>query len=89
LGAEADLASVGREDLTLFGEGPSRIVVTVRPERAREFEALMAEWAIPWTWIGSVGGERLVLRVAGDPVVNLSLAQVGQAWRTGFERHVA
>jgi phosphoribosylformylglycinamidine synthase len=89
LGAGVDLESAGRADLTLFGEGPSRIVVTVRPEQAREFEALMAEWAIPWSWIGSVGGERLTLRVEGEPVVNLSLARVGHAWRSGFERHVA
>jgi len=35
-----------RLDETLFGEGPSRVVVTVEPGRQREFEALMAESAI-------------------------------------------
>ncbi|MGH7338956.1 MAG: AIR synthase related protein, partial [Candidatus Rokuibacteriota bacterium] len=48
-----------RTDLTLFGEGPSRVVVSVETPREREFEALMAESAIPWQWMGTTGGERL------------------------------
>ena len=79
----------GRADLVLFGEGPSRVVVAVEPARAQEFEALMAESAIPWRWIGMTGGDRLIVRVAGTVVVDLDLAQVERAWRSGFEHHVA
>ncbi len=88
IGAEVSLPLEGRGDLTLFGEGPSRIVVTVAARDERRFEALMAESAIPWMWIGVAGGERVSLRVGDEPVVNLSLAQLGHAWRTGFERSV-
>ncbi len=73
----------------LFGEGPSRIVVSVEPERAREFEALMAESAIPWRWIGTTGGDRLRLRVGATTVVDVGLDQIEHAWRNGFERHMA
>ncbi|MBI2491587.1 MAG: phosphoribosylformylglycinamidine synthase subunit PurL [Candidatus Rokubacteria bacterium] len=89
VGCEAALPAAARPDLTLFGEGPSRVVVSVEPARGREFEALMAESAIPWRWIGLTGGERLVLRVGARVVVDLALEQLESAWRNGFERHMA
>jgi phosphoribosylformylglycinamidine synthase len=89
VGARVDLALVDRPDLTLFGEGPSRIIVSVPPDHARPFEALMAESAIPWRWIGIVGGERLALRVGGAPVIDVSLTRLERAWREGCERHLA
>jgi len=89
VGCVAALPDVARADLTLFGEGPSRVIVTVEPARAREFEALMAESAIPWRWIGTTGGERLVIRIGTRIVVDVATGELEQAWRTGFERHVA
>jgi phosphoribosylformylglycinamidine synthase len=89
VGCEAALPACARADLTLFGEGPSRVVVTVEAARGREFEALMAESAIPWRWIGTTGGERLVIRIGTETLVDVATRQLEQAWRTGFERHVA
>jgi phosphoribosylformylglycinamidine synthase subunit PurL len=89
IGCEVALSPEGREDHVLFGEGPSRVVVSVEPGRAREFEALMAESAIPWRWIGTTGGERLQLRVGTQTVVDVGLERIEHAWRNGFERHVA
>src|SRR5438093_637857 len=78
-----------RLDEALFGEGPSRVIVTVEPARQREFEALMAESAIPWRWIGTTGGERLTVRAAGRVVVDVAVDRIEHAWRSGFERHMA
>jgi phosphoribosylformylglycinamidine synthase len=78
-----------RRDLTLFGEGPSRILVSVTGERAREFEALMAESAIAWRWIGTTGGDRVRLRVGGETLVDVAVDHIEHAWRNGFERHMA
>jgi phosphoribosylformylglycinamidine synthase len=89
VGCEAALPACARADLTLFGEGPSRVVVTVEAARGREFEALMAESAIPWRWIGTTGGERLGIRIGAETLVDVATRQLEQAWRTGFERHVA
>ena len=89
VGCEATLPAGARADLTLFGEGPSRIVVTVDGGRAREFEALMAESAIPWRWIGTTGGERLRLKVGGETLVDVAVDHLEHAWRNGFERHMA
>lgn len=78
-----------RADLALFGEGPSRVVVSVSPGRALAFEALMAESAVPWRWLGVTGGERLVIRCGGATLVDVAVDRLHQAWRTGFERHLA
>jgi hypothetical protein len=55
----------------------------------RAFEALMAESAIPWRWVGTTGGERLRLRVGTRMVVDAGLDALEHAWRNGFERHLA
>ena len=89
IGCEAVLSTGARADLALFGEGPSRVIVTVEAARAREFEGLMAESAIPWRWIGTTGGERLAIRVGTRTLVDVDTARLEEAWRTGFERHVA
>ena len=77
-----------RVDVVLFGEGPSRVMVAVEPSREREFEALMAESAIPWRWIGTTRGDRLEIAVGGETVIDAALDTLEHAWRTGFERHV-
>ena len=89
MGCEATLVTADRTDLALFGEGPSRVVIAVEAVRAREFEGLMAESAIPWRWIGTTGGERLVIRVGPQMVVDVDAGQLGRAWRSGFEGHMA
>jgi phosphoribosylformylglycinamidine synthase len=90
LGAEIELGSGGgRADLTLFGEGPSRVVVSVKVDRARHFEQLMSEFRVPWRFIGRVGGDRLQIRAGGVSLVDLDLNRVTSAWRGGFERYVS
>ena len=89
VGCEVTVEPGRRLDETLFGEGPSRVVVTVEPARQREFEALMAESAIPWRWIGTTGGERLIVHASGRVVVDVAVDRIEHAWRSGFERHMA
>ena len=90
VGATVEMDDDGaRIDLALFGEGPSRVVVSVRPEAERHFERLMGEFALPWRWLGRVGGEGLVARRGGVTVLSVPLDRLDHAWRHGFERHVA
>ena len=90
IGARVELEGDGRRaDLVLFGEGPSRVVVSVPPEGERHFERLMGEFALPWRWIGRVGGEALVVTRGGAVVIAAPLDRMAHAWRAGFERHVA
>jgi phosphoribosylformylglycinamidine synthase len=88
-GAEVELAARGvRADLLLFGEGPSRVVVSVKAEGVRHFEQLMGEFRAPWRWIGRVGGDRLLMRTDGVSAVDVDLDRIASAWRGGFERYV-
>jgi phosphoribosylformylglycinamidine synthase len=89
VGCEVSLAATGRTDEVLFGEGPSRVVVSVDAGRAREFEALMAESAIPWRWIGTTGGPGLRIGIDGSTVIDVDLERIGHAWRSGLERRLA
>jgi phosphoribosylformylglycinamidine synthase len=90
LGAEIDLGPAGgRADLTLFGEGPSRVLVSVKVDRAQHFEQLMKEFRVEWRFIGRVGGDRLRIRTGEDRLVDLDLDRISGAWRGGFERHVS
>ena len=89
VGCEVALPADGRRDQLLFGEGPSRVVVAVEASRQREFEALMAESAIPWRWLGTTGGDRVRLRMGSITVVDVGLDRIEHAWRNGFERHMA
>ncbi len=90
IGASVELDDDGRRaDLVLFGEGPSRVVVSVPPEGERHFERLMGEFALPWRWIGRVGSRALVVTRGGAVVIAAPLDRMAHAWRAGFERHVA
>jgi len=89
VGCDATLPAAARADLTLFGEGSVARLVAVEARHAREFEGLMAESAIPWRWIGTTGGDRLVIRVGNDTVVDVDASRSSTAWRSGFERHMA
>jgi phosphoribosylformylglycinamidine synthase subunit PurL len=88
VGAEIELAGEAPVPVTLFGEGPSRIVLSVPAHAERHFERLMGEFTVPWRWMGRVGGDRLVIRTGGAPVISVSLQESAQAWRSGFERYV-
>jgi phosphoribosylformylglycinamidine synthase len=89
VGCSVTLPEGARADLMLFGEGPSRVVVSVDPARVLEFEGLMAESAIPWRWIGTTGSERLRVRCGSTTVIDAAIESLEQAWRRGFERHLA
>lgn len=52
-----------RADGLLFGEGYSRVLVAVAPERRSEFENLVRGAGVPFLHLGEVGGDRLAIDV--------------------------
>ncbi len=64
----------------LFGEAPSRIVVSVAPEQREALAALAAEYETPFTPLGVVGGERLAIGSALD----VAIADLRATWRDGL-----
>ena len=69
-----DLAE--RADYSLFAESQSRIVVSFDEEQAPALTALAAEYDVPFDVIGTVGGDRVVMEVDGDLLIDLPLNDV-------------
>lgn len=84
----------------LFGESPSRVVVTTRPRHAAALELLARQFGLPVEALGTVGGERLVIELAGagatgaaeergsrvaDPI-DLAVADLAHTWEHGLAR---
>src|SRR5262249_55636180 len=63
LGAVVRLSGTGRVDETLFGEAPSRILVTVAPGDTERLMRIVGEWAVPVNVLGRVAGDRLDVQV--------------------------
>jgi phosphoribosylformylglycinamidine synthase len=92
IGAWADLpaAKIDARDFatnaTLFGEGASRIVVSVA---ARHLDAVMAaakRAGITAAEIGKVGGDRIRISVDGQTAIETSVLNAETAWATAIEK---
>jgi phosphoribosylformylglycinamidine synthase len=64
----------------LFGEAPSRIVVSLPPARWDEFAGLARAAGVPVSRLGTAGGERL--RVGN--LVDLPVRDLRDTWRGGL-----
>jgi phosphoribosylformylglycinamidine synthase subunit PurL len=70
-----------RPDLALFGEGPSRVVVSCRPEDVPAVQQAAAAAEIGCTRLGTVGGDRL----AWPGAMDVPLVQVQAQWSTALD----
>jgi phosphoribosylformylglycinamidine synthase len=60
----------------LFGEAPSRVIVSVSPNRLPELKARAEAARLPITELGETGGDRLVIA----PAVDLRVAELEAQW---------
>jgi len=75
--AEAGL----RLDARLFGESPSRIVLSARPEQAERIKGIAADAGVPLSVLGEVGGSQLAVRDEGGAPIDLAVERMGRIWR--------
>ena len=85
-GAAVLLPEGGRVDELLFGEAPSRILVTVAPGDVERLMRIVREWTVPVQVLGHVGGDRLDVRVGTGVRVTLSVAALADAFENGLAR---
>ena len=84
----------------LFGESPSRVVVTARPRHAPALELLARQHGLPVERLGITGGDRLVIELAGagatgaaeergsrvaDPI-DIAVRDLVHTWEHGLAR---
>ncbi|OGO01518.1 MAG: phosphoribosylformylglycinamidine synthase II [Chloroflexi bacterium RBG_13_53_26] len=72
----------GRLDEALFGEAPSRIVVSVSSNKVADVKKMAARHGVKLTKLGVVGGRKIII----EGLVDLPLDDIGTAWRHGLER---
>ena len=71
----------------LFGEAPSRVVVSVNAgQRDRLLERAHA-LSVPAAVIGQTGGERLTISIDGDVTADIGLDAAERTWANGLTRH--
>jgi phosphoribosylformylglycinamidine synthase subunit PurL len=100
LGVHVRLAVVSSPAVDLFGESPSRLVLSARSGDVGALVALASEHRLPIEEIGVVGGDRLVVDLAGAGAtgaaeergsrvadsIDVPLADLQHAWEQGLPR---
>jgi phosphoribosylformylglycinamidine synthase len=100
IGARVRLALVGSPAVALFGESPSRLVLSCEPLHAPALELLARQYGLPVERIGSVGGEALVIESTGAgpmgaaeergsrfiDTLDVPVADLRHAWDNGLGR---
>jgi len=84
LGAEVVLPPGERLDALLFGETQSRILLSMPKTSLSRAEKIFAEREVPYSVLGAVGGTRLRIHVAKEPVINLSISEMLRTWSEPF-----
>lgn len=84
IGAKIDGPLPTRWDAALFGEGQSRIVVSLAQSEAAQLQSMAVDLDVPVTHLGTVGGNSITI---GEMSVDLAAAT--DAWENGFERATA
>jgi phosphoribosylformylglycinamidine synthase len=87
VGATLALEAPGRADHVLFGEAPSRWVISYVPGEAERVSGLCAAAGAPLTRLGHVGGDRLAMTVNGRSFLK-PIVELLAAWKNGFRRVV-
>ena len=100
LGARVRLAAATSPAVELFGESPSRIVVTARPRFGPALMLLALQHGLPVEELGTVGGDRLLIELTAAGATGASeergsriadalevpIADLRHAWDHGLNR---
>ncbi|HDN84436.1 MAG TPA: phosphoribosylformylglycinamidine synthase subunit PurL [Candidatus Aerophobetes bacterium] len=69
-----------REDIVLFGESQSRVILTCQEKFVDEVREVINKNNVPWCIIGRTGGESLRILKGRRELVNLSLEELSNQW---------
>ncbi len=85
LGAVIKLEGLKKEqmrlDEILFGEAPSRIVISLERNNLSVLEKIAGKHSVPLNILGEVGGKNLIVQYREKTIINLSLEKLSETWR--------
>jgi phosphoribosylformylglycinamidine synthase len=88
IGCDVDLGSLGdRPESALFSESASRAVVTANQHDAAALLQMASAAAVPARVIGTTGGSRLRIAVAGRAEIECDLSEAEQRWSTALDAY--
>ena len=84
-----------RLDGLLFGEGQSRIILTIQEDKFDQVKSILKNYSTAWSVIGHVGGDRLTVTVTTQAtpeqatrsvhtVIDIDLTSLHNAWYSGL-----
>lgn len=83
LGAEInlDILKNERKDAILFGESPSRIVVSVKKSNLAKLQNLAKKYKIPYRVLGKVTKDALKINCNKKTSIDISVSKLSKTWR--------
>ncbi|HEY0170371.1 MAG TPA: phosphoribosylformylglycinamidine synthase subunit PurL [Pyrinomonadaceae bacterium] len=81
LGASVDLGGETSATAALFGETPSRVLVSFEESQRTRLERIAAQAGAPLKVIGRVGGPRLHVKAGGRDCVSHEVSELEAIWR--------
>jgi phosphoribosylformylglycinamidine synthase len=87
-GAEIELSNDKNLPLEslLFGESPSRIVITFAPENAEKVKETIGD--CPFEIIGEVTGNNLKISIQGEEKISAAVSDLQNIWKTSLEKQL-
>jgi len=80
---EVEAGELSSEAL-LFGESPSRIIVSFKPENMERIKELAGD--CPFEVIGKIGGSDLNIKIGAEAAINVPVAELENAWKASLEK---
>jgi phosphoribosylformylglycinamidine synthase len=73
-----------RTDEILFGEAPSRIVVSVNKDNLGAVEKIAKKHSVSCTVLGNVGGDKLTVQHKGKVLIEQPVSKLSETWRNAI-----
>ncbi|MEI6156970.1 MAG: phosphoribosylformylglycinamidine synthase subunit PurL, partial [Atribacterota bacterium] len=70
-----------RLDAVLFGESCGRAIISASPDLVPAIVSLARTHQVPYSILGSTGGDRFLIQKGPETVISLPITQVGEAWK--------
>ena len=88
-GAEISLKNENLpNEALLFGESPSRIVISFSAENLEKIQAIAEANNCPLTVVGRVGGEDLKIRINDSEIIFASIIELEGGWKNSLEKQL-
>ncbi len=94
IGARIDLSDHAKQSNSndraalLFGESPSRIILSLSPEYVDRVKEIAAQNGAICSVIGEVGGDQLKITCDGETLIEASVASLEESWRGALSFHL-